>query len=129
MDDELEDKVFYQTYISHMRLLSKFAMGISPLNSTMAYIWKLLRLYCIRPEVILFAVLCVILISYLNVLELWSQNVMRRVGHHFGVPFYSTRSNVPRTTRSPAERNSWEEIYDYGSVYAVQGRRPRMEDR
>lgn len=129
MDDELEDKVFYQTYISHMRLLSKFAMGVSPLNSTMAYIWKLLRLYCIRPEVILFAVLCVIFVSYLNVLELWSQNVMRRVSYHFGGPLYSTRSNASRANRSPAERNSWDEIYDYGAVYAVQGRRPRMEDR
>lgn len=129
MDDELEDKIFYQTYISHMRLLSKFAMGVTPLNTTMAYIWKLLRCYCIRPEVILFAVLCVIFVSYLNVLELWSQNVMRRVGHHFGVPFYSTRSNAARTNRSPAERNSWDEIHDYGAVYAVQGRRPRMEDR
>lgn len=129
MDDELEDKVFYQTYISHMRLLSKFAMGVSPLNSTMAYIWKLLRLYCIRPEVLLFALLCIILVSYLNVLELWSQNVMRRVTHHFGGPLYSARSNVGRSNRSPAERDSWEEIYDYGAVYAVKGRRPKMEDR
>ncbi|XP_031619124.1 protein phosphatase 1L [Contarinia nasturtii] len=129
MDDELEDKVFYQTYISHMRLLSKFAMGISPLNSTMAYIWKLLRLYCIRPEVLLFAVLCIIFVSYLHVLELWSQNVMRRVSHHFGVPLYSPRNTGRTPARSPAERNSWEEIHDYGAVYAVQGRRPRMEDR
>lgn len=129
MDDELEDKVFYQTYISHMRLLSKFAMGISPLNSTMAYIWKLLRLYCIRPEVILFAVLCVVFVSYLHVLELWSQNVMRRVSYHFGMPLYSQRSTGRTTLRSPAERNSWDEIYDYGAVFAVQGRRPRMEDR
>lgn len=129
MDDELEDKVFYQTYISHMRLLSKFAMGISPLNSTMAYIWKLLRLYCIRPEVILFAVLCVIFVSYLHVLELWSQNVVRRVSYNLGLPYYSPRSTGSSSTRSPAERNSWDEIHDYGGVYAVQGRRPRMEDR
>ena len=129
MDDELEDKIFYQAYISQMRFLSKFAMGISPLNSTMAYIWKLLRLYCMRPEVILFALLCILFVSYLNVLELWSQNVMRRVGHHFGVPLYSPRTRDRTSTRSAAERNSWEEIYEYGAVYAVQGRRPRMEDR
>lgn len=128
MDDELEDKVFYQTYISHMRLLSKFAMGLSPLNSAMAYIWKLLRLYCMRPEVLLFAVLCIIFVSYLNVLELWTNNVMRRVSHHFGVPF-SPRNTNRLLARSPAERNSWEETFEYGAVYAVQGRRPRMEDR
>lgn len=128
MDDELEDKVFYQTYISHMRLLSKFAMGITPLNSTMAYIWKLLRLYCMRPETILFATLCIIIVMYIHVLDLWSQNVLRRVGQHFGVPF-TVRNMARSPARSPAERNSWEEVYNYGSVYAVQGRRPRMEDR
>lgn len=127
--DELEDKVFYQTYISHMRLLSKFAMGVSPLNSTMAYIWKLLRLYCIRPEVILFALLCFLFVSYLNYLELWSQNVMRRVSHHFGVPYSPRNSDRTTSNRSPAERHSWDEIYEFGAVYAVQGRRPRMEDR
>lgn len=124
MDDELEDKVFYQTYISHMRLLSKFAMGISPLNSTMAYIWRLLRSYCMRPEFLLFAVICIIFVSYIHVLEIWSQNVMRRFGVH------SARSaNHRMGIRSPAERNSWEEIDDQCACYAIQGRRNRMEDR
>lgn len=54
---------------------------------------------------------------------------MRRVSYHFGMPLYSTRSNASRANRSPAERNSWDELYEYGAVYAVQGRRPRMEDR
>lgn len=110
-----------------MRLLSKFAMGVSPLNSTMAYIWKLLRMYCMRPEVILFAVLCVVFVAYLHVLEIWSQSIVRRVGYHFGGT--SMRSASRMATRSAAERNSWDEKYEFGAVYAVQGRRPRMEDR
>lgn len=125
MDDELEDKVFYQTYISHMRLLSKFAMGITPLNSTMAYIWKLLRLYCMRPEFVLFALLCIIFVSYLHMLESWSQSLVRR----FGSPYYQSHRAAHSTLRSPAERYSWDESHKYGAVYAVQGRRPRMEDR
>lgn len=127
MDDELEDKVFYQTYISHMKLLSKFAMGVSPLNSTLAYIWKLLRLYFIRPEVVLFTALCIIFLVYINALENWSHSVLSRLSgslrHGRGRPGLGT------VGISAAERQSWEDIRDVSAVYAVQGRRPRMEDR
>lgn len=125
MDDELEDKIFYQTYTSHMRLLSKFAMGLSPLNSTMAYIWKLLRLYCMRPEFIICALICIVFVSYLHMLESWGQSFVRR----FGPPYNLAQRAGQPAARSPAERFSWEETYEYGAVYAVKGRRPRMEDR
>lgn len=127
MDDELEDKVFYQTYISHMKLLSKFAMGVSPLNSTLAYIWKLLRLYFIRPEVVLLTCLCIIFLVYINALENWSQSVLHRLSgslrHGRGRPGLGT------PILSLAERQSWEDVRDVSAVYAIQGRRPRMEDR
>lgn len=130
MDDELEDKVFYQTYISHMRLLSKLAMGVSPLNSTMAYIWKLMRLYFMRPEVVLFTMLCVAIVIYLHMLEIWSQNVLTRVGSTFGFSRrLSRQSSSEAAFRSAAERQSWQEEYIHSAVYAIQGRRPRMEDR
>lgn len=131
MDDELEDKVFYQTYISHMKLLSKLAMGVSPLNSTMAYIWKLLRLYFMRPEVVLFTMVCIVIVIYLHMLDIWSQNVLNRFGSSIAYLRHAGRSHLVGTTsmRSAAERQSWEEIHDVSAVYAVQGRRPRMEDR
>lgn len=130
MDDELEDKVFYQTYISHMRLLSKLAMGVSPLNSTMAYIWKLTRLYFMRPEVVLFTLLCLAVVIYLHMLEIWSQNVLTRVGSSFGFSRRLHRQSSSESAfRSAAERQSWQEEFEHCAVYAVQGRRPRMEDR
>lgn len=131
MDDELEDKVFYQTYISHMKLLSKLAMGISPLNSTMAYIWKLLRLYFMRPEVVLFTMVCLVIVIYLHMLDIWSQNVLNRFGSSIAYLRHASRNHpaVTSALRSAAERQSWEEVLDVSAVYAVQGRRPRMEDR
>lgn len=131
MDDELEDKVFYQTYISHMKLLSKLAMGVSPLNSTMAYIWKLLRLYFMRPEVVLLTMFFIVIVMYLNMLESWTQTVMNRVGSSFGFIRQAGRSQTSSNSplRSPAERQSWEDICENSAVFAIQGRRPRMEDR
>lgn len=131
MDDELEDKVFYQTYISHMKLLSKLAMGVSPLNSTMAYIWKLLRLYFMRPEVVLFTMVCIVIVIYLHMLDIWSQNVLNRFGSSIAYLRQAGRSHTAGrpSLRSAAERQSWEEIFESSAVYAVQGRRPRMEDR
>lgn len=54
---------------------------------------------------------------------------MRRVGYHFGMQIQPANNASRASARSPAERNSWEDVYNYGAVYAVQGRRPRMEDR
>lgn len=131
MDDELEDKVFYQTYISHMKLLSRFAMGVPPLNSTLAYIWKLLRLYFIRPEVLLVTLLFIVFLVYLQALEMWSRGLVGRIGSSmsFGSMRQGSRSQLISSTMSPAERQSWEERLGVSAVYAIQGRRPRMEDR
>lgn len=131
MDDELEDKVFYQTYITHMKLLSKFAMGVTPLNSTLAYIWKLLRLYFIRPEVLLVTLLFIVFLIYLQALEMWSRGLVSRIGSSlsFDALRQTSRSNIISSTTSPAERQSWDERCSVSAVYAVQGRRPRMEDR
>lgn len=131
MDDELEDKVFYQTYITHMRLLSKFAMGVTPLNSTLAYIWKLLRLYFIRPEVLLVTLLFIVFLVYLQALEMWSRGLVSRIGTTLSLSSmrYGKSNNHITSTMSPAERQSWDDRQSVSAVYAVQGRRPRMEDR
>lgn len=133
MDDDLEDKIFYQTYISHMKLLSKFAVGIPSLNTSLSYMWRLCRLYLIRPEVMLFALIVFIFLLYLQAVELWSRGLIGRLGNTFG---YSQRGGGANNrvalmsgTGSAAEKHSWEITKNVSAVYAVQGRRPKMEDR
>lgn len=127
MDDDLEDKIFYQTYISHMKILSKFALGIPSLNTSFAYIWRLCRMYLIRPEIMLCAIILFIFVLYLQAVELWSRGLLGRIGSTFG---YTRRVNrVQLMTISSAEKQSWEITKNVSSVYAVQGRRPKMEDR
>lgn len=128
MDDDLEDKIFYQTYISHMKLLSKFAVGVPPLNTSLAYIWRLCRLYLIRPEVILFAIFISIFLLYLQAVELWSRGILGRISSSFG--YSSGRINrMQLMTTTLAEKQSWELTKNLSAVYAIQGRRPKMEDR
>lgn len=134
MDDDLEDKIFYQTYISHMKLLSKFAVGIPSLNTSLSYMWRLCRLYLIRPEVMLFALIVFIFLLYLQAVELWSRGLLGRLGNTFG---YSSAQRGGANNRaalmsgagSAAEKQSWDMTKNVSAVYAVQGRRPKMEDR
>lgn len=128
MDDDLEDKIFYQTYISHMKLLSKFAVGIPPLNTSLAYVWRLCRLYLIRPEVFLFATLVFIFLLYLQAVEMWSRGLLGRISSSIGLPSRQI-NRIQLMTTTMAEKQSWELTKNVSAVYAVQGRRPKMEDR
>lgn len=122
MDDELEDKVFYQTYVSHMKLFSKFAMSF---NS--GYCWRL----CLKtlkhhlPEVLVLSLVVLLFVFYLQAAE-GQRNFISRISSILG---FSKSGKLSLKLASPAEKNSWQEKKSCSSVYAIQGRRPRMEDR
>ncbi len=116
MDDQLEDKIFSQVYINSMKILSKFAVTIPPLSS-----WGLFRFY-----------LCVvglfIVLFYLQAAVVWPRGLLHRITTSFG---YTRKINRLQnmTTNSPEKKQSWEETKESSSVFAVQGRRLKMEDR
>ncbi|EDW63809.1 protein phosphatase 1L isoform X1 [Drosophila virilis] len=126
MDDELEDKIFYQTYVSHMKILSKFAVGFSSINSPLAYLWKLCRLYVLRPEVIFCGIILFVLLIYLQAVDVWSRSILGRIQATLG------RQKAPRAidmTGGAGDHQSWEEVRQQSAAFAVLGRRPHMEDR
>ncbi|GAB0097308.1 protein phosphatase 1L [Sergentomyia squamirostris] len=122
MDDELEDKVLYQTYASYMKFLSKLALGLPTVNSS--YMWKCLRLYLTKPEVIICGLLLVLLIVYLQAVDVWSRDFMGRIQKTLG---YTTKTKLQLL--SYPEKLSWEVKREASACFAIQGRRPRMEDR
>lgn len=129
MEDELEDKILYQTFFkSHMKLLSKFAVGVSPLNSSVGYVWKVMRVYLLKPEILIAGLLIFVFVLYLQASEVWSRGFIGKISSSFGLA-KSTRSGKLALLASAAEKQSWEEKRSTSAVYAVQGRRPRMEDR
>lgn len=125
MDDELEDLVLYQTFVSHMKLLSKFAVGIPSIS----HIWKMLRFNFLRPEVLLFGIVIFMFLLYLQTAELWGRGFFGRIQLTLGYMRSTKVNKLPLLTTSVAEKESWEIKKNVSACYAVQGRRPKMEDR
>lgn len=75
MDDELEDKVLYQTYVSQMKILSKFIVGVPPFGSTFSYLWKVMRYYLLKPEIVICGLfLFLFLVPIINIESYYTQN-------------------------------------------------------
>uniref|UniRef100_U5EEM8 Putative cell adhesion n=1 Tax=Corethrella appendiculata TaxID=1370023 RepID=U5EEM8_9DIPT len=127
MDDELEDKIFYETFKSHMKVLSKFVVGITPLNSSLSYTWKLFRLYILKPEVLICGLLIFIFLLYIQAADVWTRGIIGRISASFGLS--KSRNAKLNLLSLETEKHSWETKKETTAVYAVQGRRPRMEDR
>uniref|UniRef100_A0A1L8DJT2 Putative serine/threonine protein phosphatase n=2 Tax=Nyssomyia neivai TaxID=330878 RepID=A0A1L8DJT2_9DIPT len=121
MDDELEDRVLYQTYSTYMKFLSKFALGV-PLNVT--YMLRILRLYLTKPEVIICGLLFVILIVYLHAVEVWGKDFVGRIQKTLG---YTAKAS--KLLSAYPDALITEQLHQASACFAIQGRRPRMEDR
>uniref|UniRef100_A0A1B6DPK3 PPM-type phosphatase domain-containing protein n=1 Tax=Clastoptera arizonana TaxID=38151 RepID=A0A1B6DPK3_9HEMI len=129
MEDELEDKIFYQTYSSHMKLFSKFIVGL-PLNSTyFGYVWRMLRLYILKPEVIFCSLFLIIILFYLQTLDLWSRSLLGKLHFSLGRSASKVQKLQFFVSTNDVGKSSWELKENSVAAFAVQGRRPKMEDR
>ncbi|XP_063975599.1 protein phosphatase 1L isoform X1 [Diachasmimorpha longicaudata] len=136
MDDELEDKVLYQTYVSYMKLLSKFAVGLptsltAGSNTPIGYFWKMMRLYALKPEVLFCGTVMFVILFYLQAVDVWSRTLLGKIQYTLG----KTSSKVSKlqflvaNASTSGEKVKWELREGYVAAYAVQGHRPHMEDR
>ncbi|XP_015522396.1 protein phosphatase 1L [Neodiprion pinetum] len=136
MEDELEDKVLYQTYVSHMKLISKFAVGIptgfnTGINTPIGYLWRIMRIYVLKPEILVCGAVLVVMLFYLQAVDVWSRTLLGRIQYTLGrsTSKVSKLQFLVNSSVSSGEKLSWELKEGYISAYAVQGRRARMEDR
>lgn len=126
MDDELEDKILYQTYLSHMKLLSKCGVGL-PLNTALlSYMWKMIRLYILRPETVILSAILIVILLYLQTIDVWTRSLFARLTFNLDKSFTGSRYVG---SGKPYGGQSWELKESNIAVYAVQGRRLKMEDR
>lgn len=129
MEDDLEETVLKQACASQMKVLSKFTFNAVGFfnrpggGSGFTYFLKLL----LRPEIFLLAIVIFVFCFYLQALELNANGFLNRISNK--LRFKSTKSKISFTVSSIAEKDSWDEIKTQSAVYAVQGRRPKMEDR
>lgn len=131
MEDELDDKIFYQTYVSHVKIMSRIIWGtslnISPL-AFIAYLWRLLKMYVLKPEILLFGFILFVMYMYLQTVDVWSRNLLGRLQYTLNRSSAKTQA-LSFFNSADIEKDSWQMQIGPISAYAVQGRRPKMEDR
>ncbi|KAK3919032.1 Protein phosphatase 1L [Frankliniella fusca] len=148
MEDDLEDRVLYQTYVSHMKLMSRLSLALPGSlrwswggGGPGGHAWRLLRLYVLRPEVLVCGAVMILVLAYLQAADAWApwaRGPAAGVSHVSPVRSLFSRlqglrqlvnGSVGVGAVSGAERLSWELREGEIAAYAVQGRRPKMEDR
>ncbi|CAH1117722.1 unnamed protein product [Phaedon cochleariae] len=132
MEDELDDRVIYQTYVSHMKIMSKiawtFPLKLSHVTFS-AQTWRILKLYVLKPELIVFGTLVILILVYMQAVDVWSRNLLGRLQHTINI---RTRTKVDKLSffsNANLEKSSWQLKVGAVAAYAVQGRRGKMEDR
>lgn len=128
MEDELDDKVIYQTYVSHMKLLSKVAWGLH-FNASPAHLWRLLRFYMLKPEFLIIGTIVFVIFLYLQAVDVWSRNLLGRLQYTINKAGKTKAQKLSFFNTAEVEKASWEMKVGPIAAYAVQGRRPKMEDR
>ncbi|CAH0700756.1 unnamed protein product [Spodoptera exigua] len=126
MEDELEDRVLYQTYLSFMKILSRFTSSV-PLDTPVSYLWKMVRLYLLRSEVVVFTLAIILFFMYLQSIELWSRTMLSRLSQAMSPISAVQRMKI--LEGSDADKQSWEQKGTLSAAYAIKGRRMHMEDR
>lgn len=126
MEDELEDRVLQQTYLSFMKILSRLTNSV-PLDSPVSYLWKMVRLYLLRSEVLVFTLGVIIFLMYLQSIELWSRTMLSRLSQAMSP--LSAVQRMKLMESSEADKQSWELKGTLSAAYAIKGRRMHMEDR
>ncbi|CAG9567370.1 unnamed protein product [Danaus chrysippus] len=126
MEDELEDRVLHQTYISFMKVLSRFTSSIA-FDTPAGYLWKMVRLYLLRSEVLVFTLGIIIFFMYLQTIGLWSRTLLSRLSQALS-PINAVQ-RMKLMEGSETDKQSWELKGESSAAYAIKGRRMHMEDK
>ncbi|XP_075538813.1 uncharacterized protein LOC142573148 isoform X2 [Dermacentor variabilis] len=128
MDDELEGEVVQEIFWAHVSLVSRAARTeLLPMADAAAFY---VRLYVLRPGTLaVFVALLAAVLLCQSTNDAWLRLLLRRfelLGRPDAVKQLLRRS---QPVGSSTERRSWEMQAKHAGVFAMQGRRPRMEDR
>ncbi|XP_072390029.1 protein phosphatase 1L [Diabrotica undecimpunctata] len=133
MEDELDDKIFYQTYVSHMKIMSRVSWTV-PLKLShitfSSHIWRQLKIYIFKPEFLIFGVMIFFIFIYIQAVDEWSRTLLGKFQYSIGKA--TSKSKIEKLSffsNANIEKSSWEMKVGTIAAYALQGRRPKMEDR
>lgn len=126
MDDKIEDKLIYQVYLTHMKLLSsKLTLAKSKFNS-FYIMWKFVQFYIVKPEVIFCLILLLCLLFFSG--NVFQNGFIKKVSRSFTISGYNNFQQLLADEKDALSKNWKFEGTNIG-VYAIKGRRSQMEDR
>lgn len=128
MDDKIEDRIIYQVYLTHMKLLSSKLASVKSKFSSFYIMWKYVQFYIVKPEVIfcLALLLCLFIISG-NIFQSTNE-FLKKISRSFTFVGYDNFQQLLAD-----EKDALSKIWKFEGknigVYAIKGRRSQMEDR
>lgn len=128
MDDYIEDKIIYQVYLTHMKLLSsKFTFVKNKVNS-FYNMWKYVQFYMVKPEVLFFLALLLCLLIFSGNLLQSTNGFLKKIHRSFSFIGFNNFQHLMVDENDALSKN-WKYEGKNVALYAIKGRRSHMEDR
>ncbi|KAF5305697.1 hypothetical protein FQA39_LY09186 [Lamprigera yunnana] len=82
-----------------------------------------------KPEVLITATILVVLLMYLQAVDMWSHAMLGRIQHTLSRATSSRVQQLTPFSNADIKKSAWQSKSGPIAAFAVQGRRPKMEDR
>lgn len=128
MDDKIEDKLIYQVYTSHMKLLSLKLTSAKTKINYFYNMWRYVQFYISKPEVILFLALFIFICFYTGNLFQYANEFMKKFNRKLSMNRFNDLQQLMIDEKDALSKN-WSFVGKNVALYAIKGRRSQMEDR
>jgi len=100
-----------QAYTSHMKLVSRFTVGIPTglnigINTPLGYLFKIMRIYALKPEVLICGIILAIILFFIQAFDVWSRGLLERIQYTLGRTTSKVQKDILRI-RIKFDRNKY----------------------
>lgn len=128
MDDIVEDKLIYQIYLSHMKILSSKLISVKNKFNIFLNMLKYVQFYIVKPEVIFFLALLLCLLFLSGNLLLSLTGFFKKISRSFTYIGFNNFQQLIVDEKDALSKN-WKFEGKNVALYSIKGRRSHMEDR
>lgn len=128
MDDKVEDKIIYQVYLTHMKLLSSKLSSAKNKVNLVHNMWKYVQFYVVKPEVMFFLALLICVLIFSGNLFQNKNGIFKKFSRNFSFVGVNNLQQLMADEKDALSKN-WKFEGKNVALYAIKGRRSQMEDR
>lgn len=72
-----------------MKLMSKFTVSIpsglnAGINSPLSYLYRIMRIYALKPEVLICGMILAIILFYIQAVDIWTKALLGKIQYTLG---------------------------------------------